>query len=381
MKRFFRSFRLYLSSPFSNTSRLISVIFRKRTCHGPLMASVSITSRCHTHCLMCWYHSPLLKEREDFNKIYLKELSFETIEKIFWDFNRLGVKRVFISGEGEPLNHPRITDILRLCRDYGFELFLLTNITNLTPDKAHLLYRSGLVHVIVSSHGVSPEIMTEVYPVLSADRIQEGMAGFKELIKIRDRFGYPRVEVIHVIFKQNINDLEEMIKQAVDLKVNKLTLKRGIFNSELKEKLNPVKEELEQAFGTIRKHSKIKIRNNMAAFIESLNEDSFSDFKKTVAEGEMSGGPALDNYRFCYIPYLSTNIESDGTVKPCIYDAFAPNPGNVNTQNFYDIWFSSRYQNYRKTRKCPICLAFSLYPFMNPIKKLTGFFNRFSLKR
>lgn len=380
MKRFIRNLKLYFSSPFLNISRFFSILFRKQSHKGPLMAAVSITSRCHTHCLMCWYHSPLLKKEEDFNLISPRELSVDVLKELFSDFKRLGGKRLFITGEGEPFNHPEILNILKLIKDLNLEFFLLTNLANLSLEKAKLLFESGIVHIEVSSHGVSENVLKEIYPVLHFRQIQDGIAGLEELIKIRNKFGRPRIEIIHAVFKQNIADLENMITQAVNLKVDKLTLKRGIFNSELKDRLNPTQEQLEKAYSVIRKYQNIKIRNNLISFVESLQKDSFSDFKESVQKSEKAGKPNIDNYKFCYIPYLSTNIESDGTVNPCIYDPFAPKPGNINNSSFRDIWFSKEYQNYRKERRCPVCLAFSLYPFMKTIKNFTGFCNHFKKK-
>lgn len=290
------------------------------------------------------------------------------------DLKELGVKRLFISGEGEPLNHPQIERILDLINRLGFEIFIITNITNFNKANIDLLIKSKLLSAEISVHASSPQTYDQIYPRLTGEKIEQGKRGFRRLVEHRDKHGYPRIEVIYAICKQNIDDLENIIKDAVRFKVDKLTLKRGIFNSEIRNQLEPDKDQFDRAFEVIYKYKDIEINNNFTEFVLSCKRDSFDEFRSRVEEETKHGGPEKDNYRFCYVPYLTTNILANGLVLSCNYDPFAVKPGNINDKSFKKIWYSKEYQDYRRNRKCETCLALSVYPYMRTIEKISGIF-------
>ncbi|MCK4665507.1 radical SAM protein [Candidatus Dependentiae bacterium] len=376
MKRLVRNLKFLIQAPFKNLSRFISILFKTNIQTGPILAAVSLTSTCHTHCLMCWYHSPLMKQDDDYNNFNL-ELSYNVVKQLLIDLKDIGVKRLFISGEGEPFNHPDIKKILKLIKQLKFEFFMITNITNLSPEKADLLFDSGLIGAEISTHASSFETYKKIYPVLNEKFFELGKTGLKRLIELRNKFGYPRIELIHAICKQNIDDLENIIKDAVNFNIDKLTLKRGLFNSQLRSQLEPDPEQFTKAFDVLTRYKDIKIKNNFVEFALSIKSDSFDSFKEQVEIDTIQGGGEVDNYRFCYIPYLTTNILADGLVLSCNYDPFAVRAGNINYKSFKEIWFSHKYQAYRKQRKCRACLALSTYPYMNGIRKITKITNNF----
>ncbi len=376
MKRLVRNLKFLIQSPFKNLSRFISILFKTNIQTGPVLAAVSLTSKCYTHCLMCWYHSPLMNRDDDYNN-FNHELSYSAVERLLIDLKDIGVTRLFISGEGEPFNHPDIEKILKLIKKLKFEFFMITNITNLSPDKAELLFDSGLIGAEISTHASSFETYKNIYPVLNEKLFDLGKSGLKRLIELRNKFGYPRIELIHAICKQNIDDLENIIKDAVNLNIDKLTLKRGLFNSQLRSQLEPDPEQFMRAFEILTRYKDIKIKNNFVEFVLSLKSDSFDKFKKDVEIDTIKGGAKVDNYLFCYVPYLTTNILADGLVLSCNYDPFAVRAGNINNKSFKEIWFSHKYQAYRKQRKCRTCLALSTYPYLNVIRKTTKILNNF----
>jgi radical SAM protein with 4Fe4S-binding SPASM domain len=93
---------------------------------GPLTVHVDITNTCNLNCVTCWNYSPYLKEQKSTEWQKLK-LSVQDFKKIIGDLRTVKVKKLIISGGGEPFTHEGIYDMIAMAKGAGFDVTVITN--------------------------------------------------------------------------------------------------------------------------------------------------------------------------------------------------------------------------------------------------------------
>jgi radical SAM protein with 4Fe4S-binding SPASM domain len=114
------------------------------------------TNACNLRCVHCHQSSPgthFTKQRG--------LMDFALYERIIGQLAELS-ERITLDSHGEPLNHPRIVDMVRLAKEKGLAVSLLTNGTLLSEDKADALIAAGLDRIVFSFEGSSPELHERV---------------------------------------------------------------------------------------------------------------------------------------------------------------------------------------------------------------------------
>lgn len=143
----------------------------------PRTVRVSLTDRCDLACVYC---------RPSRSDGYLeKRLGDEAWKAMVQALVQAGVRRVRITG-GEPLLHPRVTELVAYVASLGVEdLALTTNATQLEP-LARPLREAGLRRLTVSLDSLVPERFWRITRGGKLDRVLAGIeaardAGFEEL--------------------------------------------------------------------------------------------------------------------------------------------------------------------------------------------------------
>ncbi|GAF88579.1 unnamed protein product, partial [marine sediment metagenome] len=63
---------------------------------------------------------------------------------------------------GEPLLHPRITDMIAYCAQRGLHAEMSTNATLLTPEKSQAILEAGLGTIYLCLDGTTPQTYEKV---------------------------------------------------------------------------------------------------------------------------------------------------------------------------------------------------------------------------
>ncbi len=98
----------------------------------PKSVHLYITNACNLNCVKCHYRN------SDDELVHLK---FEKLKKLFYEWKYYGLTSIAIGG-GEPLMHPKIIEIVKLGRLFGFHMAVTTNGTHLLPINAHRIHIS-----------------------------------------------------------------------------------------------------------------------------------------------------------------------------------------------------------------------------------------------
>jgi MoaA/NifB/PqqE/SkfB family radical SAM enzyme len=118
-----------------------------------------------------------------------------------------------LQGLGEPLMHPRFFDMVAYTVARGIEVSTNSNLTLLNPARAERLVRSGLHRLQVSIDGATPATYERIRVRSSWERVianLEGLIATKRRLKSR----LPRVTIVSVVMRQNLDELADVVRLA-----------------------------------------------------------------------------------------------------------------------------------------------------------------------
>lgn len=166
-------------------------------------AYLHITNICNLNCIGCYSY--------DNTRNACLDKSKDTIEKYMYELNKVGVKRIVISG-GEPLLRKDITEILKYAKE-ELEIPVIDIITNGTIHKKELIKS---IKPYVSSIAVSIDGYSKEHPkFIRDDGIFEKVVSTVELI----RDAGVQVSILPTIHSKNYLNINEYIKLSKELGV------------------------------------------------------------------------------------------------------------------------------------------------------------------
>jgi len=105
----------------------------------------NITRTCNLRCVHCYSDSNAMQ--------YPGELDWQQMQDVVNDLAAYQIPSLLLSG-GEPLIHPRFTDLVKKASDSGLKLTISTNGTLITPAKAAMLKAANVAYVGISLDGI-----------------------------------------------------------------------------------------------------------------------------------------------------------------------------------------------------------------------------------
>ncbi len=272
-------------------------------------------SRCNCRCLMCDIWRVTTRE----------EISTEDVAAWLAEWRSLGVERVVLSG-GEPLLHSRCAELGALLRGAGIGVTLLS--TGLLLERRAAGLAAWCDDVIVSLDGPR-EIHDRIRNVPRAfDKLARGVAAV--------RSAAPGIAVSgrSTVQRENFRFLRATVAAAHEIGLDRISFLAADVSSEAFNR--PGGWEAERAGQVALAESDLPA---LAAELAALAAERAADF----ASGFIAESAAkLDDklYRYfaalaghgelrpveCNAPWVSSVIETDGTVRPCF---FQPPLGNV----------------------------------------------------
>ncbi len=174
----------------------------------PSYVRVIVGNTCNLKCVMCPYHSSLLKpthttEFFQGNKV----MSWEMMERLAKDCGQTKIT-VLIGSVEEPLLHPKIVDFIQLCRQQGVpRVHLTTNGQLLDETRAIALLKAGLTSIDISIDAATPETYLKIRGA-DFNRVESNVINF---LKIRDRLGIACEVRTSFVRNQDVTVEEEQI--------------------------------------------------------------------------------------------------------------------------------------------------------------------------
>ncbi len=170
----------------------------------PFMVSYSITQKCNLRCKHCYSDSV--------DQAAPDELSTEEALQLIDDLSRWGIGLLIIDG-GEPLCRQDLLDIVKYASSKGIRTTIGSNGTLIDEEVARKMRDAGVMVVAISADGAD---------AVTHDSFRGMDGAFRQTLKGIEacrNAGLP-FQLNMVIRKDNLSQLEDMLRLAVDLGAN-----------------------------------------------------------------------------------------------------------------------------------------------------------------
>ncbi len=267
----------------------------------PPAISVELSSRCNLSCPECVTGKGLLRRNNDF-------IDYSIAEKIAAELSGRTLS-AWLYFQGEPMLHPRFFDLVSLFRK--MRPVISTNGHFLDEENCRKLADSALRKIIISYDGVTPAVYNIYRTGGDHSLVSDGIRRLSQTIKARG--SEVSIELQFLLHRHNEHEVQEAAAFARSVNAA-LTIKS----------------------------------------MQVLNSERVGDWMPSGGRRSRylkSGGqwkPLRSPSRGCFRMWTTAVITVDGDVVPCCYDKFAGHAiGNINDQDFGDIWNSEKYKSFR----------------------------------
>jgi len=311
---------------------------------GPQVVSLETTHHCNLACSFCESHGFFLDQPITKSRTYIggrRKMDLATIQRVVGELAEVGTDLVELSGKGDPIAHPELTDIVKAIKDAGLGCALVTNATMAKPDLAPTLIERGLDRLNVSLNAGSRE---SYLASNHKDLWDKAVAFLATVVKLKKEAGVsnPWIRISHVVSKENVFDVDNMVQICADLGVDEVCWYvmgelEGTHHLQLDE------SEVSRIVGSVDRYSKI--------LDDAGVTHAFPAYAKDLAQRTSEGAPEQNNPLQkklpCYEGWMFCVISPDGQVMPCCYCEESV-LGNINDKSFGEIWFGDEYKQFRK---------------------------------
>jgi len=301
---------------------------------GPVWAGLDVTTRCNIHCIGCFFHCTQDRKPKKRNNIQT-DISLNLVQKICHELSLLGTHKVILSGEGEPFLHPNLDQIITAFKRARFEVKLLTNGTLLTHRKVAIMVETGLDELLISFWAVNHDEHIKCHPEISLDLMEKRIEGIRllnEVKKINNQH-LPRIRLHMIINKHNFKNISERVELAERSGCNSLSF--GVFRDYggRFQQLALNSQDIAELKDKIRQTKNFLASKSIEFHLEDYLPHALLGY---TAERKIP----------CYAGWYQTFIKVNGDVWLCPH---CTRPvGNIQDQNFHDIWKSPGLQNFRR---------------------------------
>jgi GTP 3',8-cyclase len=283
----------------------------------PIYIEVGLSGGCNHRCVFCAFD--FLEYKPVFlDKHYLKRFIRQAAKS--------GAKAILFSGEGEPLLHKDLPEILAFAKKNGIDSALVTNGVLLDKELAGKVLKY-LSWIKVSLDAGSARTYSVVHGAAGKD-FYTVLSNLKEAVKIRNINNYGcTIGVQSLLLPQNIREMGVLAKAIKKTGSDYLVLKPFLPHASSKNK--------------IRFNLKL---NNLLALEKELESYSDGYFRVILRKNAIIKLRDKKPYQNCLGSSFAAHLAVTGDLYPC--NAFVGiakySFGNIYRQGFRDIWKSSR---------------------------------------
>ncbi len=306
----------------------------------PEHLQVEVSGACNLRCRMCLVrYTPAVGRREG-------ALAYEDFVALVDSVPNL--RRLTLQGLGEPLLSPHLLDMIRHAARRGVHVGFNTNGVLLTRGVARALVAAGTGHVHVSLDGATAATYEDVrHGARHAPRpgqFERVVANLRGLLAARGDARLPRVVLVFVAMRRNVEELEALVDLAADIGVDELWVQN----------LSHVFSDTDPAgrYDAIRSYAQSEALfadPETAAFAAEV----FSRAATRACEHGLKlrlpelGASAAGS---CTWPWDGAYVTHRGHVQPCcmVMGADRATLGRLAEQPFTEIWHSPAYRRFRR---------------------------------
>jgi len=342
---------------------------------GPLTIELLFGEGCNQNCKFCSNYNG---KEGPLGRLNIKKgLSDSEYLRIIDECASLGVWKIQLSGEGEPLFDKKLAiPLMKKIKEKGMYGFLNTNGVLFNEKDIKELVELGWDKILFSIE--SPKAGTHDYLVSVKGSFDKAMHNTERFNYWRKKLGKeaPEMEFKMVLTNRNYNQIEDMVlladKMNVHLRIDCLIVfheygKALSLNDSQKKEFG---QNLKKALELHRKLVEKRGKSNELRF--DISDELYNEvFSKTDAHFSRKKENKLAIFQFlkkkqnkfisssCYFPWLRILINTQGFAGPC---GFAYTKDNVKNKSLKEIWYGKEYEKIREDRMnqilgeyCPLC--------------------------
>ena len=279
----------------------------------PIYMEISPIGACNHRCTFC---------SVDYIGYKPDRLSLKMLNKLLPELGNLGIKSIMYAGEGEPLLHRNISEIIRITKESAIDVSLTTNATIL-PDNFLDEALPNLSWVKVSLNAGTKETYSQIHQTKPEDfqNAQEHLSVMAETRRIKKLDCVIGAQIL--LLPENADEISILAKTCRDeLGIDYLVVKPySQHPSSINEREIDYTQWLE--------------------IEETLEKFNTKKFNLIFRSNTMTKLASNERYTHCYsTPFIWGYIMANGIVSGC--SAYLLNDlfefGNVNKKSFQEIW-------------------------------------------
>ena len=298
---------------------------KTRLLYKPITMDIEPTTGCNFRCTMC--------QVSDENFIS-KNLNFEVFKK-FIDQNKQLLK-IKLQGMGEPLVNNNFYKMVDYASQSGICSEITTNGSLLNEKNINFLKKSQLSRITISMDGATKETFENIRVKSNFNTVVNNSINLVKQFK--RKIIRPEISAWCTLQKKNFFEAEKIFDLCSNIGFDKLTYQIHLTD-----------------WGKLEwreKNNKQQINNDDTKILEVLNMIK-NKSKKSNIKVEIFEENLLSFEKQCSWPWTSTYLSKTGDIVPCciIGDEKVESFGNINDQNFSQIWNSTKYMKFRNEIK------------------------------
>ncbi|MDZ7969788.1 MAG: radical SAM protein [Nostoc sp. DedSLP03] len=281
----------------------------------PSYVRAIVGNTCNLKCVMCPYHSSLLKPTHTTDFFTGNNaMSWEIMEKLAQECGEQGIT-ILIGSVEEPLLHPKIIDFVRLCRQQGVpRVHITTNGQLLDESRAIALLKAGLTSIDISIDAAEPDTYLRVRGA-NLNQVESNIINF---LRLRDR-----LKILCEVRTSFVRNQDVTIEEEEKFRERWLAKADSVFVLNLAEY----------------KETNMRLSKTNDALQDSLNHYI------QKAQGRWA----------CLFPFIEMAVLPDGRIYYCIetlfklgFDKDIASLGDYNKQTLQDIWSGNFFNQLRR---------------------------------
>lgn len=317
---------------------------------GPRELSIDFHNKCNVRCLFCVNHGPVVNQ-----KTHLPlSLDLLAIQKVLNQAYEMGVEKIRVVSEGEPLLSPDALPLLHRIAEKGFELDLLTNGTLLQKEHLIPLSKISKLGILMNFSAATKATYQKIYGGHpdNYNFVLRSLSLLSKLRQVKKRCNEAvSIHTTYIITKLNYHEIVEYIplikKAEVDYVYFKLAItyegSEGLAVDQIE--VRTFKKELLKAIVVA---SRCSLSTNLREIFNNMSSKGYQVNRK---DNELNIPLPTDK---CYNGWFFGRVNASGKYFICCRETLSF--GNVRENNFKEVFFSSQMNDILKEGTTGIAL-------------------------
>ncbi len=313
------------------------------------------TTKCNLNCKMCF--------RNTWFDESIGELSLAEVKHVLATMPS-SVETVFFGGQGEPLFHPDIVEMVALSAATGAQVQLLTNGTLLDEQMIRALIDAGLSQLWVSIDDLDVSAAAASPAHSGHARSKQVLENIRRFNRMRqDQKSTIRLGITFVAMKSNVHQLAKLPVFIAQYRVDEVNLS-NIYPTDASSREEMLYNRITYAYAPAQGNDLPKV--DMPFFDMNIPEVSTAVSKMLAKQNfilSFNGEPVVRKSNYCkFIREGMCFVSSDGEVCPCMAllhngrtymdnverKIYRCSFGNIKQQDLEAIWNSEAYTTFRR---------------------------------